>query len=127
MCQRHHQNYSKHVCIALRENNEDVTLWNFQQNKKNISICIQPQYSSNEEATVKEWALSGLGIAMRSEWDVAAHLRSGELIQILLDYQLPNADIVILTSENLTKRSAKIEKIYSIITGSFSTYALEYR
>lgn len=109
----------QHVCIALRENNEDVTLWNFQQNKKNISIRIQPQYSSNEGATVKEWALSGLGIAMRSEWDVAAHFRNGDLIQILPGYQLPNADIVILTSENSTKRSAKIEKFIQLLQEAF--------
>lgn len=39
------------------------------------------------------WALAGLGLVMRAEWDVARYLRSGRLVQVLQDWQTPPADI----------------------------------
>lgn len=45
---------------------------------------------------------------MRSEWDVQSQLNSGELVRILEDYSLPNANIVALLSRPEKERSAHI-------------------
>jgi DNA-binding transcriptional LysR family regulator len=39
------------------------------------------------------WALAGLGIVLRAEWDIARYLRSGRLRQVLETWQAPPADI----------------------------------
>jgi DNA-binding transcriptional LysR family regulator len=50
-------------------------------------LAGESRLRTNSSEVVRELALSGLGIALRSTWDVANELRSGALIRILPDYQ----------------------------------------
>jgi DNA-binding transcriptional LysR family regulator len=86
-----------HACLALRQNDEDVTLWRFiDRHRKTIPVRITPAMSSNDGAAVHTWALAGLGIMVRSEWDVVDDLRSGRLRRVLTRHRLPSADVVAL-------------------------------
>lgn len=86
-----------HRCLALRENNEDVTLWRFSHSRhENMTVRIKPGLSSNDGEVVRDWALAGLGIIVRSEWDVAEYLAAGRLQTILPRWSLPSADVVAL-------------------------------
>ncbi len=88
---------AEHSCLALRQNDEDVTMWRFvDRHRKAIPVRITPAMSSNDGASVREWALNGLGIMVRSEWDVADDLRAGRLRRVLSRYRLPPADVVAL-------------------------------
>jgi len=90
-----------HDCIALRENDEDVTLWRFTPKRNGAapeSVRIEPLLTSNDGGTVRDWALAGLGIVARSEWDVAEHLHAGRLVPLLDEWKLPDVDIVALIS-----------------------------
>ena len=74
-----------HACIALRENQEDVTLWRFRPvaGGPETRVRIRPQLASNDGEVVRDWAIAGLGIIVRSEWDVTDDLRDGALVQKL--------------------------------------------
>lgn len=85
--------------IALHENNEDVTLWQFRQRRTTVNIRTQPILISNDGEVIRQWAVEGLGIIMRSEWDVADALAQGELVQLLPDWKLPDANVVALTHQ----------------------------
>src|ERR1700722_1427219 len=62
----------KHKCIALRENDEDVTMWRFKSahRGKAVGIRVEPTLSSNDGEVTHAWALAGAGLIVRSEWDV---------------------------------------------------------
>jgi DNA-binding transcriptional LysR family regulator len=62
------------------------------------NVRIEPCLTSNDGGTVRDWALAGLGIIARSEWDVAEHLHTGRLVPLLDGWQLPDADVVALIS-----------------------------
>ena len=84
-----------HDCLALRQNDEDVTLWRFvDRQRKTIPVRVTPAMASNDGEVVRRWALDGLGIMVRSEWDIADDLNSGKLLRILPRYRLPAADVV---------------------------------
>jgi len=86
-----------HRCLALRENNEDVTLWRFAHSKQgNTTVRVKPSMSSNDGEIVRDWALAGLGVMVRSEWDVADDLAAARLQAILPCWSLPQADVVAL-------------------------------
>lgn len=106
----HPLNLGEHRCIALRENDEDATMWRFtEKNTQEIlSVRITPIFSSNVSQVTKDWCIAGQGIIQRSEWDVKQELESGELVQVLPDYQLPSADIVALLSSERFNRSKKV-------------------
>lgn len=87
---------TRHYCIALRENDEDATLWRFLQHDQTLSVRVQPRMASNDGDVIRQWALEGHGIIVRSEWHVAEDLRAGRLVRILESYPAPNADVVAL-------------------------------
>lgn len=93
----HPTDLATHRCLALRENNEDVTLWRFThpQNGK-TTVRIKPSLASNDGEIIRDWALAGLGVMVRSEWDVAHDLAAGRLREILHPWSLPAADVVAL-------------------------------
>jgi DNA-binding transcriptional LysR family regulator len=89
-------------CIAIRENDEDVTLWRFTSpDGENVSVRVDPRLASNDGEVVREWALDGHGIMVRSEWSIARDLRDGRLVRVLADYAQPSADVVALVAPRL--------------------------
>ncbi|WP_404343825.1 LysR family transcriptional regulator [Pseudoalteromonas mariniglutinosa] len=99
-----------HKCIALQENNDDVTLWKFTHKKTGAlkSIRIAAALTCNLGSVVKEWAINGHGIIQRSQWNVVNELKNNKLQVILPEYALPTADIVALVSSNRNSRPAKV-------------------
>jgi DNA-binding transcriptional LysR family regulator len=86
---------AQHRCLVVRENDEDVTLWRFSQPQQDaVTVRIRPTMSSNDGAVIREWALAGQGIAIRSEWNIARDLANGRLRQILPEWEVPAADVV---------------------------------
>lgn len=99
-----------HRCIALRENNEDATMWRLtEKNSGEIkNVRISPVLSSNVSDVTKNWCVAGQGIIQRSEWDVRMELETNQLVKVLPNYQLASADIVALLSSERFNRSRKV-------------------
>lgn len=107
---------TSHACLALRENDEDVTLWRFHgKGRKGAAVRITPAMASNDGEAVRLWALEGLGIMVRSEWDVADDLRAGRLVRILTRYQLPSADVVALLAGKRGERTARANAFLKLL------------
>jgi DNA-binding transcriptional LysR family regulator len=107
-----------HDCLVLRENQEDVTLWRLRKNRSEIAVRVPPVLCSNDGDVVKQWALMGKGIMLRSEWDVADHLRAGRLVRVLPDWQLPDADVVALVDQR-ANMSARVRLFLSFLQERF--------
>ena len=90
---------ARHDCIVLRENQEDVTLWRLRRNRSEVAVRVPPALWSNDGEVVKQWALMGKGIMLRSEWDVADDLVAGRLVRVLPEWKLPDADVVALADQ----------------------------
>jgi DNA-binding transcriptional LysR family regulator len=108
-----------HACLALRQNDEDVTLWRFvDRHRKTIPVRVAPAMSSNDGETVRAWALEGLGIMVRSEWDVADDLAQGRLERVLSRYRLPSADVVALLGRR-GGRAARVNAFLKLLQERF--------
>ncbi len=102
------QDLQRHACGVIRENQADVTMWNLTNQENNRqSIRVTPAFASNDGEVVKSWAMAGLGIVERSEWNVAAELADGRLERVLESHHLPDADIIALLSPR-TLRTARV-------------------
>ncbi|MEN3754480.1 LysR family transcriptional regulator [Mangrovibacter sp. SLW1] len=95
----HPNELKNHSCLVLRENSEDVTRWKFTSKEGEILVRISPRLASNDGRAIKRWALDGMGIMVRSEWDVSSALKNGTLISLLEEFSLPEANIVALTGQ----------------------------
>jgi DNA-binding transcriptional LysR family regulator len=47
---------------------------------------VTGRYACDNWEVLREWALSGLGVALKSTWDVRRHLEDGSLVALLPDY-----------------------------------------
>ncbi|WP_319468796.1 LysR substrate-binding domain-containing protein [uncultured Pseudodesulfovibrio sp.] len=108
-----------HDCLTLRENDEDVTLWRFHVGGKTETVRITEGISSNDGDVILDWALSGLGIILRSEWDVADALASGRLIRLLPDWGIPDASVVALLGLN-HRRTARMRMFLEALRQAFT-------
>lgn len=97
---------TRHACLVLRENSEDVSMWRFYERdakrsaKPELTVRVQAAMESNDGGVIHQWCLAGKGIMIRSEWDVASGLASGKLVQLLPQYRLPDADVVALVPQS---------------------------
>lgn len=90
---------SQHDCLVVRENGSEPTqrfnhwrLWSALDNQTHhVAVC--GPLTSNSGEMVRDWCLAGHGIMLRSLWDIGPRLASGELIQVLPDFTMPEADI----------------------------------
>uniref|UniRef100_E1THE8 Transcriptional regulator, LysR family n=1 Tax=Burkholderia sp. (strain CCGE1003) TaxID=640512 RepID=E1THE8_BURSG len=99
--------------LALRENDEDVTRLRFTQRDavgkratRSVTIRLDSALSSNDGTVVRDWAVDGLGVVARSEWDCARLIAEGKLRRVLPAWRLEPAPIMALTPtrQNLTIR-----------------------
>lgn len=112
----------EHACIALRENDEDVTLWRFRPLKSSIEekVRIEPHLSSNDGEIVKCWALAGHGLIVRSEWDVSEDIRARRLVRVLPGYRLPSAPIVALIGTRREARASRVDRFLQELARQFA-------
>ncbi|WP_354677760.1 LysR substrate-binding domain-containing protein [Cupriavidus plantarum] len=99
----HPSDLVRHSCLCLRENEEDVTRWRFLPGngrqadaRKAVTIRVPGTLSSNDGTIISDWALAGLGIVERSEWDVAPLIATGRLVRLLPNWSLPPAPVTAL-------------------------------
>jgi molybdate transport repressor ModE-like protein len=86
-------------CIVLRENNEDVTLWQFSRGRTRRSVRVSSHLSCNDGDVIRQWACEGRGVILRSEWDVADDLAKGKLVRLLPAWKAPDANVMALTHQ----------------------------
>ncbi|WP_312817601.1 LysR family transcriptional regulator [Atlantibacter subterraneus] len=77
---------SRHQCLFLQEKGLTFGLWHLSDGKKQETVRVDGNLSSNNGEVILQWALDDRGIALRSEWDAKRYIESGDLIQLLPDY-----------------------------------------
>ncbi len=106
----------KHNCIGIRQGDEGYGLWRFSSGKgksKNEftdSAKVRGNLTTNDGGIAVNWALDGRGIVLRAEWDVAQHLQSGRLIQVMKNFETPDADIYAVYAER-HKTSVRVKTL----------------
>ena len=62
------------------------TPWRLEGPEGPITVGVESWLKTNSSEVVRELAVAGMGVALRSTWDVWRELRSGALVQVLPDY-----------------------------------------
>ncbi|WP_268796547.1 LysR family transcriptional regulator [Pseudomonas huanghezhanensis] len=105
---------SAHRCICIRENDEDVTLWQMSKGSVKKTLRIEPALLSNDGSVARRWAEQGLGIVLRSQWDVSEGIASGSLIRVLADWELASAPVNLLVPVR-KHRTARVQVLMEFL------------
>lgn len=84
---------ARHNFISIRQADETQGLLRLKSGRKTESVRLHGNLATNDGEVAVNWALNGLGVVLRAEWDVARYLRSARLRQVLDDWDTPPADI----------------------------------
>lgn len=84
---------AQHACLFIRESEETFGTWHLRSGTRAEAVKVRGPLASNDGECVLGWALDGHGILMRSLWEAAPMLRTGQLRPVLPEWSLPSADI----------------------------------
>ena len=90
---------ASHDCLVARENGEasqrQYALWTLRHARDGSTarVRVQGPLASNSGEMVRDWCVAGHGVMLRSLWDIAPQLASGELVRVLPQYAMAEADI----------------------------------
>lgn len=113
------QELARHNFIAIRQPDESQGLLRLRSGRKAESVRLRGSLSTNDGEVAVNWALAGLGIVLRAEWDVMRYLRSGRLQQVLPGWDTPPADIhAVYPSRHAS--TARVQAFVRHIAGVFA-------
>jgi DNA-binding transcriptional LysR family regulator len=115
---KHPAELARHDCLVIREN-DAYGVWKFTHKSETETVRVSGTLASNNGEVVRNWALEGHGIMLRSEWDLADHLRRGKLIEVLPEWRGPEADIHAVFPQRL-HLSAKVRVLIDFLVETFA-------
>lgn len=81
---RHPVDLVDHECVILSDQRD----WGFITPTGPINVRVDGRLVTDNGEVIRDALLAGFGIALKSTWDVATHLRSGQLVTVLDNYPL---------------------------------------
>jgi DNA-binding transcriptional LysR family regulator len=90
---RNPQDLAGHNFIAIRQADQTQGVLRLRSGKRVETVRLRGSLSTNDGEVAVGWALAGLGLVLRAEWDVERYLRSGRLQHVLSAWDSPPADI----------------------------------
>jgi DNA-binding transcriptional LysR family regulator len=118
------EDLTKHNCIGIRQGDEAYGLWRFTTSKgktkepQTYNIKIRGNLTTNDGGVALNWALDGHGVLLRAQWDVEKYLQSGRLIEVLPQYQSPDADIYAIYAER-HRTSVRVKALIDFVEAAF--------
>ncbi|WP_164707807.1 LysR family transcriptional regulator [Paraburkholderia phosphatilytica] len=88
-----------HTCLLMLERDMPANIWRLSRvgpqasEEPIVDVRVSGVLSSNHGEVLRDWALSGAGIALRPYWDVQAHIQQGALVHVLSDYAKVDSDV----------------------------------
>ena len=84
---------ARHDCLVLRQDGADYALWRFTAGGRTETVRVSGTLTSNDGEAVRDWALAGHGLMLRSWWDIADDVARGRLETVLDGYRTPEANV----------------------------------
>jgi LysR family transcriptional activator of dmlA len=111
---------SGRACLVIKERDHPFGIWRLQGPGGEENLKVTGALSSNHGEIVHQWCLEGMGIALRSLWDVEENIASGRLVQILPQYTQPANVWAVYVSRLAT--SAKIRVTVEFLRNYFQQH-----
>lgn len=107
-----------HRCIPIRERDQDFGRWELDGPDGPVAIKVSGPLSANNGEIVRQWAIDGHGIILRSTWDIGREIRSGLLRPVLPQY-FQQADVWAVYPSRLSV-SAKVKVCVDFLEAWFA-------
>ncbi|WP_395697780.1 LysR family transcriptional regulator [Methylocella sp.] len=83
----HPEDLARHNCLVLSRRGDPQSVWHFRDGADSVSVHVAGDRMSNDGGLLRLWAISGSGVVLKSDYDIAADLSSGHLETALDDFK----------------------------------------
>lgn len=83
------EDLTDHNCLIMRFGVTLDNVWRFGSGDRGQEVTVRGNKIVNDGSLVRQWALAGHGIILKSELDVAADIREGRLMPLLTEHAPP--------------------------------------
>ncbi|WCT75407.1 LysR family transcriptional regulator [Sphingomonas naphthae] len=97
------------------------TPWRLTGRQRFELLPVDSRVRTNSSEVVRELALSGMGIALRSLWDVSDDLRAGRLVRVLPEWQGDIATSIYAVHPRSTLTSANVRAFVAYLGELYAT------
>jgi DNA-binding transcriptional LysR family regulator len=120
---RHHgmprepEDLAQHNCLLT---DDFASTWEYKgPDARTGSVRVTGRYVCDNWEVVREWTLAGLGIALKSTWDVRRHLEDGSLVSLLPGYSFDTGVAIYAVYPHRRHLPAKTRAFIEFLADSF--------
>ena len=68
-----------HNCLVLSHLGKPQRIWRFQDGAKEFTVHVSGNRSANDGGLLRQWAVSGAGVILKTDYDITDDLQAGRL------------------------------------------------
>ncbi|ANC81582.1 LysR family transcriptional regulator [Pseudomonas putida] len=87
------EDLAHHNCLAFTLQGGQQRGWMFRRDGRTVAMRVNGTLACNDGELLFAWMRQGLGIGWRSTWEINKELKSGELVTVLDEWELPDYDV----------------------------------
>jgi len=111
----------RHNCLS----GSAQDLWRLDGPDGSCNVRIKGNFRSNSGDVLREAVIAGLGLGLRSTWEIGAELKSGELVQVLPQYHGSSQLAIYAVYPSRDFMPAKVHAFIEFLAGMFYGNELE--
>lgn len=81
------EDLARHNCLVLSRRGDPQSIWYFRDGPDSLSVPVTGDRMANDGGLLRLWAVSGAGVVLKSDYDIAADLEAGRLETALDDFK----------------------------------------
>jgi len=111
------EDLAQHNCLLA---SDFTSTWEYNgPDGKAGAARVSGRYSCDNWEVLREWALAGLGVALKSTWDVRRHLEDGSLVSLLPGYTFDTDVAIYAVYPHRRHLPAKTRAFIDFLASSF--------
>ncbi|MBB2200672.1 LysR family transcriptional regulator [Gluconacetobacter tumulisoli] len=98
---------SGHNCLVLARKGDPQSIWRFRDGEASLPVHVSGDRMTNDGGLLRHWAISGAGVVLKTDYDIAADLRAGRLETALDAFKQEDINIyaVHASGQHLSRRA----------------------
>lgn len=105
----HPRDLQQHNCMVLARPDAPQSIWYFQERGKEFGVRVAGDRTANEGSTLRNWAIGGAGVVLKTSTDIATDVAEGRLVPVLEKYELAEDNLYAMTPPGRrTSRRVKV-------------------
>lgn len=85
-----------HNCLVLSRLGDPQATWRFQRNDEVLAVPVSGDRMADDGGLLRIWAVSGVGVVLKTDYDVAADVAAGRLETALDEYKQNDVNLYVV-------------------------------